>query len=398
MTLTSSDIKTAFDSIGYVEIPKGTHVLTDTVVIDPYKDPERWLIEGKPGSRLVWGGTAGQPMFKFLPRDGSGVSYNQGQVEFRNVNAYSDKSGSSIFQVGAIDVACHWLTFDGCNFTAKHAYCIDMNRISYSVVPVFRNMRTAGGGALRLKADTGGADLWHATSQFVVDTWHHVGSERVGPAWDFRGISGARIYRLNDSGSPGLMSSLQGVYNGPVCIRINACRTPLYLDVLKCSYDNDWASAPGCWLHEFRSDSPTSVGKHDYYNLRDITLVDSNITGGVKPVRFMGGDDSIGNNTKGVVVDLVDCESPDATNMYFGGLLWVRFQRPFFNAGEDSLRTGNETELDTYFPDGLSQVDAIQANTDRPPRPDTSLPLYEVGESLYDNYSTTPADFEDLIA
>lgn len=387
MGLTTSEVQSYIDNDGYVFFGPGQHTLTSAVIL---KGDKNVIIEGHPKATVVYTGPSTDAMFLF-----DKTVINVAKTLFRDLTAISNTAGAPVFKTFEEYDFPYFLTMERCEFTASETYCIDINQISYVIVPSFKDMKTHGGGAVRFKASKGGAVPYHATSQHHMERWVHNGSNRVGPAFDLRGTSGLRMYDTVDKGSTDLLPALRGVYNGPISFRIDAPRTPGFCMNYTCEYDegDTWANASGCWLHEIRTDNASGIGKHEYFRWINGTLRDSNIDEGVEPMRLMGGGTV---TTDGLVVDIEDCEDVAATDFRFGGRLWPRAIRPWYNPGMESVAAAAEAAFNQYT--GGSFIDPIFTSTTKVPGPTSAAgPTYEAGFEYYDNWEAAAAEFETLI-
>jgi len=384
MATTAASIQSDLDSTGYAWIPQGTHSIDTTITLNGER---RMLIRCHPNGELVWAGSTPAPMFQINEN-----LANFEKLTFQDVWATSTVSGSPI--VGVLDnlQAPHELAFDNCRFEALGAYCIDMTVMPYVVIPTFRNMRTAGSGALRWRARTGGADSYHTTSQTPITGWYHDGDNRVGPAFDLRGTSGLRMRSVIDTGSPSLLASLRGFYEGPLSFRIDSCRTPGVIQNYTIDYIDEWSEAANCWLHEFRTESGTGPGLQEHFELINVTLRDANSA--TTPVRIMGGPDS----KHSLVVDITSCQDPSGADFQVGGKCWVRIKQPWYTpgAGQAALIASAQAFCDSFTPGFL--IDPIVTDTDRPPGATAdSTPLYQAGAALYDDWLGTTDDYEVIL-
>lgn len=388
MALNYSEVQSYIDNDGYVYFDKGTHTLTQKVVFDGSKQT---LVEAHPQATVVYTGSSPNAPFQFE----QDVASPQ-RLIFRRITATSSVSGSPIFKTAGITDTPNFLLMEYCNFSCVGAYNVDVNRAPYIITPVFRYMKTSGGGAIRWKARTGGNDPYHTTSQMEVTGWHHDGSNRVGPAFNFRGTSGLRMTDIYDSGDPSLLAALRGVYEGPVSFRIDSCRTPATITNWRWKPTQDFTNASGCYLHEVRTDSGTGTGKHEYLQWINGTIRDANIDGGVKPFRIMGGETNGGDHS--LVVDFFDCEDLTVDDFLFGGKLWCRVRRNWVNPGGESAASAMETLFNSTLWYSGSMTDTIYTDTDRiPSGSNDGGDLYQTGLSLYDDRTTAQPEYEDLL-
>lgn len=386
MGYTSSTLQSDIDSYGYALFQAGTHTLTTKVVLD---GSDRVKIEARPGANISWTGSSSASPFQY-EQDAA----NPKRIHFKDLAITSSVDGSPIFKTASITDTCNYLLMENCDFSVVGAYAVDINLSPYIVTPVFRYMQSSGGGALRLRARSGGADPYHATSQMEVTGWVHNGSARVGPAFNLRGCSGLRMTDIYDEGDPSLHADLQGVYEGPVSLRINSPRTPAYITNWRCNYSSDFTNAANCYLHELRTDSGTGNGRHEYIRWINGTVRDANISG-VAPFRIMGGETT---SEHGLVVDLVDCEDLATTDFDFGGKLWVRVLRDWVNPGNESTASSMDTLINTTYWYSGSMSDTIYTDTDRiPSGSNDGGASYTTGLSLYDDWVAASSEFEDLL-
>lgn len=385
---TYSDVQSGIDNDGYFYFNSGTHTLTQKVVCDGSR---RVTIDAHPKANIGWTGSSSYAPFQFEQNAGAPE-----KLHFKNLKVTSTVSGSPIFKTPTINDGPDYLTFEYCDFTALGAYAIDINRCPYIVLPVFRYMKTSGSGALRLKARTGGDDPYHATSQMEVTGWVHNGSNRVGPAFNLRGTSGLRMYDIYDKGDPSLLAALRGVYEGPLSFRIDSCRTPATITNWRWQPTEDFTNAAGCYLHEIRTDSGTGVGQHEYLQWINGTIRDSNIDAGVKPFRIMGGEQVVGDHA--LVVDLMNCEDLSPDDFLFGGKLWVRADKTWYNPGMESTAAAMATLFNSTYWYADTMSDTIFTDTDRiPSNSNDGGALYQTGLDLFDDRTDASAEYEDLL-
>lgn len=363
---------------GYVPHEAGTHEISTAVTMDGTHK-----VTFMP-NRFVWNGSSSNGMFEYT---GSGNFY---PIHFIGVTASSGVSGSPIFTTSADNKTPHNLVFDACDFTSLGAYAIDLNIVDYTIVPSFRNMTTRGSGALRLRG-SGGSDYWHATSQTVLRGWTHIGSNRVGPAWNLRGASGFIGQALIDRGSMSLISSMNNVWEGPISFFMQSPRTPGYIDLVTEWDDVNDDNAVNCYIGEIRTDNTTGTGKQNYVELT-ATMTHSAVDATVKPWRFMGGD-TVGAHS--LVVNLVNCASPTTATFLAGGKVSVWATRPWWEPGEDSDAATLETALEAIHPDAYQ--DPIETSTTKLPSNDVSSGTTYSGSAQETNYATEPGQYEDIL-
>lgn len=385
MGLSYSDVQSAIDNDGYVYFDKGTHTITQKVVIDGTREV---LIKGHPQSTVVWTGNAADAPFVF-----DAANSTPAKCMFQRVTATSSVDGSPIFKIQDNTDRPNFLTMMDCDFTVSKAYAVDLKRTPYIITPRFFRMKTTGGGAIRWRARTGGSDPYHSVSQCLFDGWHHTGSGgRVGPAWDFLGMSGFRMRNFHDTGSPALIQELiDASWEGPVCFRMNSCRTKAEARNMLVDYDEDFTNAAGCWLYEIRTDSGTGTGKQEHFEAINWTMRDDNLDVGVEPWVVMGAD-GIGH---ALTVDVVDCHNVEADDFLIGGRAWVRAIRPYYDPGNESLLTALETKLNAIASNSV--LEPIICETDRAPSNTDNGGLLYSGSSLETNYQSTAVDYEDVI-
>lgn len=385
MALTSSEVQSYIDNDGYVYFDKGTHTLTSRVVID---GTNRTRIVAHPKANIVWNGSSANAPFEFEQATASPE-----KTYFGWLKVSSSVEGSPIFKQVQGDGA-DYLTMEHCDFTCTGAYAVDMNLSVYIVTPVFRYMKSSGSGAIRLKANTGGADPYHATSQMEITGWHHTGSNRVGPAFNLQGTSGLRMVDTWDRGVPDIHATLAAnSWEGPLSFRINSCRTPGVCQNHRIEYSSDFTNATNCFLNEIRTDSGTGPGKHEYFQWINGTIRDANCA--VEPFRVMGGETT---TEHALVVDFIDCEDMATTDFLFGGKLWVRAKRNWVNPGNESAASAIETLFNsTYWYSG-TMSDTIYTDTDRiPSSSNDGGALYQTGLSLYDDRASSVSEYEEYL-
>lgn len=388
---TYSDVQSAIDNDGYFYFDKGTHTITQKIVLD---GANRVRLVGHPQANIVWTGSSSDAPFVF-DQDVA----NPKKIMFEWLTVSSAVSGSPIFKINSGDDndGPDYLTMSHCDFTVLGAYAVEIWRSPYIITPCFRYMKTAGSGAIRLKANKGGSDPYHATSQMEITGWHHTGSNRVGPAFDLRGTSGLRMTDTFDTGDPSLIAALQsGGWEGPVSFRLDAPRTPAVITNHRIEYSENFDNASGCFLNEIRTDAATGPGKQNYVQWRNGTIRDSNIDSGVKPFRVMGGETRPQDHA--LVVDFLDCEDLSTDDFLFGGKLWARAKRTWVNPGNESAASALETLFNsTYWYSG-TMSDTIYTDTDRiPSNSNDGGDLYQTGLDLYDDWEAAAGEYEEYL-
>lgn len=384
MTMTASELQSYVDS-GRVPSTSGTSQISTSITIDGSR---RVIFEA---NSFVWTGSASRSLFEY-----DAAVVNSKPVMFRDVEATSEIEGSSIFRTVDDYAQPHFLVFESCSFSATGAYCIDLNRLGYTITPAFRNMVTSGSGALRLRAATDGVDPGHATSQLVIDGWTHTGSNRVGPSWNLFGASGLVMDACIDNGNMELNAALvSGGWTGPLAILINSPRTPNVIRNLVIDWDdiND-DNALGCYIGEIRTDNGAGTGQHEYVELFNPTLTHQAIDAAVKPWRIMGSDT---NTAHSLVARIVCAESPSVSHFLIGGrgALWI--DKPFYKPGEESTGYALKTLVDGIFVGGSAFQDVIETSTTKLPSNDSSSATTYSGSANETNYSVAPQQHEELL-
>lgn len=380
MTMTATELQAYVDA-GRVPSTSGTSSISTTIQLDGSR---RVIFEA---NSFTWTGSGSRSLFEY-DSTGVGAPY---PVIFDSVVASSEVSGSSIFRnTGGTQI--NNFTCDNIDFTATGAYCIDINNVAYSVVPVFRNCRTSGSGALRLRA-SGGVDYWHATSQMSIKGWTHTGADRVGPAWNFRGTSGLIMQNCVDKGAMGLIASMNNSWEGPLTILIQSPRTPATIVNLTTEWDdvND-DDAVNCYIGELRTDNSTGVGQQEYVDLINATLTHSAVDASVKAWRIMGSDVS---NHHCLVVNLLHCESPSASNILMGGRCSVWVTAPWYKPGESATGDTLQTAVEAIYPDSFQ--DRIELADGKLPSADETAAVTYSGSSNETNYAAEPDQYEVLL-
>lgn len=377
MTMTATELQAYVDA-GRVPSTSGTSTISTAITLD---GSSRVIFE--PNS-FAWTGSSSNSLFEY---DSTGVA-NPYPIIFDMVTATSSVSGSSIFRnTGGTSI--NNFTCDTIDFTATGAYCIDLNEINYSIVPVFRNCRTSGSGALRLRAN-GGADYWHATSQMSIKGWTHDGSDRVGPAWNFRGTSGLIMQNCLDKGSMGLLSAMNNSWEGPLTLLIQTPRTPAQIINLVTEWDdaND-DDAVNCYIGELRTDNSTGTGQHEYVDVVNATLTHPAVDSAVKAWRVMGSDV---NNHHCIVVNFEHCEDVNTGNILIGGRCSVWVTAPWYKPGESSDGDTIETAVNTIYPEAFQ--DRIELADGKLPSADETSAVTYSGSSNETNYAAEPDQYE----
>lgn len=368
----------AYVDAGYVPHEVGTHEITTAITMDGTKK-----VTFMPNT-FVWNGSSSNGLFEYT---GSG---NYFPIHFIGVKATSGVSGSPIFKTSADNKTPNNLVFDTCDFTSVGAYAIDLNIINYTIVPSFRNMITRGAGALRCRASAG-ADYWHATSQTVMRGWTHFGENRVGPAWNLRGCSGLKAQALTDRGSMGLISSMNNSWTGPISLLIQSPRTPNYIDIVVEWDDANDDDAVNCYIGEIRTDNTSGTGKQNYVELT-ATMTHAAVDASVKPWRFMGGD---ATNEHSLVVNLVDCKSPNTGTFLAGGKVSFWATRPWWEPGEETDASTLESAATAIHPNAYQ--DAIETSTTKLPSNDSGTATTYIGSAQETNYTAEPGQYEDIL-
>lgn len=383
----TEEFQNAIDSGGEYRLPAGTSTLSDTV---RFEGKQAILVKGRATSVIEWSGAENSTMCDFV-KD-SATSYNTQKILFEHVTAVSEVNGVSFFRVRDHQRP-NSLTMENCTLTTIGAYAVDLDDCEFTVTPHFENMRTFGSGAARLRSDTGGLEGYWLSSLMEIKGWVHEGSNRVGPAFDLRGCRGTRLFNIWDKGDPSLLPALRGNFTCPVSLRWNTFAFPCDIQNYIVEYDTDFTNAAGCYLHELRTDSNYSVGKQEQLNIRGMTMHDYNIDSGVAHVRIMGG--TANATSHGLCVTFDACEDLDGDKFLCGGKLLVRGENIWYNPGQGSKATSMKTLVEDM--DTNTWTTPIMTATDRPPREAIGLPLYESGETLYDNRTDDVGDYETVL-
>lgn len=385
MSLTSSEVQSYLDNEGYVYFDRGTHVLTSKVVVTGLEQQD---IDCHPNANIVYTGASGTGCFEFE----QGTD-NTKRIRFNGVNITCNTNGSSCFKVQSYNDVLHWLHMQDCNFVSPQAYCIDYPLTPYCITPVFRRMRTAGGGAIRWKARAGGGDPYHSVSACLFDGWHHTGYDRVGPAWNFRGMSGFRGRHFTDAGVPDLLPALAAEnWEGPVTFRMDSCRTRGRIEWFQIKYTSGWTNAPNCWHYDIRTQSGTGTGKQEYWQAVAWDRCDALYDSSMSPWTIMGGPTSTDH---GMIVDLTDMYRPQADDFVLGGRLWVRCIRPWYDPGEEALFSALETKLNAVSASSCS--DPFLTNVDRAPANTEDGGQLISGGDLENDYEDTAPEYEEVL-
>lgn len=383
----TSELQNAVDNIGHYTLPAGTSQLSSTILLEG-KIPF-WL-KGRANSVLEWTGAEDSTMFSFV-KD-TGITYNTDKMLFEHVEAVSEVNGVSFFRVRAPERP-NLLTMSNCTLTSIGAYPIDLDGCEYTIQMRFENMRTFGSGAARLRATKGGAEGYWLVSLMEIKNWIHEGSNRVGPAFDLLGCRGTRLFNILDRGDPSLLTALRGNFACPVSLRWNAYGFACGIQNYNVEYDTDFTNAPGCYLHEFRTNNGYAVGKHETIHVTGMTMHNYDIDEGVAHVRIMGGNDN--PSSHGLVVTLDACEDLDGAKFLCGGKMLLRVRNAWYNPGESAKASSMQSLVESMDTDTWQYP--IMTATDRPPRSTITTPLYVSGETLYDNYTADVGDFEDIL-
>lgn len=381
MTMTATELQSYVDA-GLVPSTSGTSEISTPIELNGSR---RVIFE--PNS-FSWTGSGSRSLFEY---DKTGI-VNPYPIIFDGVIASSEVSGSSIFRSVVADQSINNFCCDNIDFSAVGAYCIDLNDLNYSIVPVFRNCRTSGSGALRLRG-SGGAEYWHATSQMTIKGWTHTGYDRVGPAWNFRGTSGLIMQNCVDKGSMGLISSMNNSWEGPLTILIQTPRTPAQIINLKTEWDdvND-DDAVNCYIGELRTDNSDGTGQQEYVDLVNATLSHAAVDASVAEWRIMGSDVT---NHHCIVVNLVHCESPSTSNVLIGGRCSVWVSAPWYKPGESATGDSLQTVVEAIYPDAFQ--DRIELADGKLPSADETAATTYSGSSNEANYVTEPDQYEVLL-
>lgn len=380
MTMNATELQAYVDA-GTVPSTSGISEISTPIEMDGSR---RVVFEA---NNFAWTGSGSRSLFEY-DSTGVGAPY---PIIFNNVIATSEVSGSSIFR-NTGGTSLNNFTCDTIDFSAVGAYCIDINDVAYSVVPVFRNCRTSGSGALRLRA-SGGADYWHATSQMSIKGWTHTGANRVGPAWNFRGTSGLIMQNCLDKGSMGLLPALNGSWEGPLTILIQTPRTPASIMNLMTDWDDtDDDDAVNCYIGELRTDNSTGTGQHEYVDLVNATMSHAAVDSSVKPWRVMGSDVS---NHHCIVVNFLHCESPSLDNILMGGRCSVWVTAPWYKPGESSKGDALETAVNAIYTDAFQG--RIEIADGKLPSADESAATTYSGSDNEAAYTTDPPQHEVIL-
>lgn len=378
--MTAAELQAYVDA-GLVPSTSGTSEISTPITLD---GSQRVLFE--PNS-FVWTGSGSRSLFEY---DAAGATSMP--IVFYGVKVVSEVDGSSIFSLVDNSAQPNNMIWDTCEFQATGAYCLDYNNVGYIVVPVFRNLVTSGSGALRMRA-SGGSDFWHSTSQMVVDGWTHTGSNRVGPAFNFRGTSGLKMINVTDKGAMDLNATMAAAgWEGPLTLFIQHPRTPGEITNLQVEWtDVNDDDAPNCYIGEIRTDSSTGPGQHEYIEIINGTLTHAAIDAAVEPWRIMGGD----STNHGLVVNFSRCESPATSNFLVGGKASLWIDRPWYKPGEESTADALETYVTGIFPDCFK--DKIETSTTKLPTSDSSTATTYIGSQNETDYTAEPAQYETIL-
>lgn len=382
MTMSSSELQ-SYVTAGYVPHTSGVSEIDTPITFNGSVQ-----VKFEP-NRFVWTGSSSRSIFEY-DFIGSGTSQ---AMFFDSVEVVSEIDGSPIFRTVDSGATPHNLCFDNCEFTVLGAYAIDLNECGYTVVPIFRNMRTNGSGALRMRGSTG-ADYWWATSQCIIHGWTHTGSNRVGPAWNLRGPAGLEMKACVDQGAMGLHADLVTAgWEGPLTLQIQSPRSPIKIINLFVDWDdtND-DDAPNCFIGEIRTNNPDGTGQHEIAELWNPTLVHDAIDASVKPWMFMGSNNSAHHS---LIIDLVNAESPDLSKLLLGGRMALRVTRPWYKPGESSTGDTLETEVNSIFPDAFQ--DRIETSTTKMPSPDETAATTYSGSSYETAYVAETQQYDELL-
>lgn len=386
MALTTSEAQSYLDNDGYVYFDKGTHTITSKVVVTGLEQQD---IVCHPRAQIVYTGSSATGCFEFEQ-----ATANTNRIQFKGVNITCTNNGASCFKVQNNDDALHWLRMMDCHFISPQAYCVDFPLTPYCITPIFKRMRTEGGGAIRWRANPSGVDAYHSVSACLFDVWHHTGYDRVGPAWNFRGMTGFRGRHFTDAGVPDILPALvSNGWEGPVTFRIDSCRTRGRLEWFKLDYTSGWTNAPNCWHYDIRTQSGGGTGKQEYWQAvawdRQDSLYDSAMT----PWTIMGGPNT---TSHGMIVDLDEIYRPQANDFTIGGRIWVRCNRPWYDPGEEALYAALQAKLDAVSMNSCS--DPLLTNVDRAPANTTDGGQLIAGGSLEDDWYDTAPEFEEVLA
>lgn len=322
----------------------------------------------------------------------STVSTWTGRFIFRDLDIESKSEFGSCIKTTYAHAQMTLPRFEDCTFRAK-GYCIDLDNVGYCITPTFRNIKTAGGGALRLKgrkSGNAGARYW-ASSQAEIRNWHHNGGNRVGPAFDLCGVGGLVMENIIDEQHRQLHPLLieQG-WTGPISLRID---TPKFPNVIR----NYWCEAvkgkaPGCWVYEFRATDISSVGKEntiDAYSLgyhgnwpEEHTM---RVVGGSgEAIRPDGGTNN-GAQTQSIIVRIHNAWQPSGEGIVTHGKAAVQFFRPMYQ-GDTKLNILRER----FYVEGVQRISTHH----KPSTPDG--PSHQVGMDKENEIEFYPAINADL--
>lgn len=309
------------DTTGSLHIDEpGTYILDAPLHVNP---SDRYEIIGSVRAFVKYRGPAGTA---WLEIDKARTqSPWTGRLTVKDMNVEAKGEFRSVVKSTYWKLQWNNITFENCDFSAG-GYCFDFDNVSYGIVPTFRDIKTGGGGALRYRSSGRGSDAFHATSQMEITGWHHNGGNRIGPAFDLRGIGGLVATNIIDEQRPTVHPDIHGQYEFPISFRLESWYAPVKIDGYWLEPWGDMSKlAPGCWAMEVRikDDNFRGDGKHNICEFNNLQLGGSNA---VQPkFRVVGGDAA---KSHGCVVFIKNAWYPKADVFQCYGKSRLVFEQP----------------------------------------------------------------------
>lgn len=294
-----------------------------------------------------------------------------GRFEFYDILAEC-RSGENQSFIRATYPRCQmsYPTFRNLRIKAS-GYAIDFDELDYSVLPMFSDLETAGGGALRFRGRRGGGDgsRYWSTSQMHVENWRHQGGDRIGPAFDLMGTGGLVMVNIIDEQSKQLHPKLvEAGWTGPISLRLEQPKFPALIRNYWCEAVK--GKAPDCWVFEFRAEDVGAVGKSNTVDVYSLGY-HGNWQDGPHTLRVIGGSSSADEKaarTHSIIVRIYDAWKPSGEKVATHGKAAVQYFRPLYQGAEklEGLR-------ERFYVEGVQQI----STNHKPSTPDG--PSHQIG-------------------
>lgn len=330
---------------------------------------DRYRVTADARVRVRFTGEANRALFEVVPPRTN--STWTGRFEFYDLMADCSSAENQSF-IRATYPRCQmsYPTFRNLRIKAS-GYAIDFDELDYSVLPMFSDLETAGGGALRFRGRRGGNDgsRYWATSQMHVEDWRHQGGNRIGPAFDLMGTGGLVMVDIIDEQSKQLHPKLvEAGWTGPISLRLEQPKFPALIRNYWCEAVK--GKAPGCWVFEFRAEDTGAVGKSNTVDAYSIGYHGS-WTDGPHTLRVIGGSgtaDEKAARTQSIILRIFDAWKPSGEKVATHGKAAVQYYRPLYQGAErlEGLR-------ERFYVEGVQQISTHH----KPSTPDG--PSHQVG-------------------